>query len=218
MTGAARVSLVLLAFLMLGPLTAGCGKWGRPRAGDRPARQARSRRAEGQLERRGRFGRGRGGATADTSLRKAPRTKPAPGPYDGHWQGSTSQGKPLSFTVEQNDVTDLTVGIVARGCSTSLEVKNGPETREMITIANRKFTYSSPGYEALGKALESVGEGLQAIIEAEKAISGRFTTETTAAGTLKLKDYATGKVMVQATWTAVRRPQPQPSQKPSPRP
>jgi hypothetical protein len=238
MTRAARVSLVLLAFLMLGPLTAGCGKWGRRRAGDRPTRQARSGRVEG------RGGRDRAGATADTSLRRVPRPRPAPGPYEGHWQGTTSQGKPLSFTVEQNYVLDLTVGIAARGCPVMLELKAGlgtveqsivahgiPGTREvrlshstagMITITDAGFAYSSPGrsypLDPLWSANASGGEDLQAIVEAEKAISGRFPGETTASGTLKLREYPSGKVMVQATWTAVRRPQAQPSQKPSGRP
>jgi len=124
-------------------------------------------------------------------------TTPSPGgppSYAGQWSGTTSQGRPIAFTVSPDQkVTAITVGYSFNGCSgvntfsnLTLDIGNPPNPR--VPTLGPGFGYGSgppdgPNYTQ---------------------VYGSFTSNTTASGSVVFGGYpdcGNGG----AIWTATRR-------------
>jgi hypothetical protein len=122
-------------------------------------------------------------------------TTPSPeARYDGQWNGTTSQGKPIAFTVgTEQKVTAITVGYGFSGCSgektfSGLNLDIGfPPGPARVTIGPG-FGYGSgppdgPNYTQ---------------------VYGSFTSTTTATGSVVFGAYS-GCGNAGAIWTAAKR-------------
>src|SRR5712692_10952478 len=82
-------------------------------------------------------------------------TTPAGGSYAGQWSGTTSQGKPIAFTVSSDQkVTAITVGYSFNGCSgvqtySNLNLDTAPNVAcipgpcSPVVSSYRAFSYSA---------------------------------------------------------------------------
>jgi hypothetical protein len=129
---------------------------------------------------------GCGGNTANgptTPSLDAPR-------YDGQWKGTTSQGRPITFTVSLDQkVTAITVGYSFSGCSglnafsgLNLDIGNGPNPATSLGPGFGSGPPDGPNYTQ---------------------VYGSFSSNTTATGSMIFGDYPScGNAA--GIWTATR--------------
>jgi hypothetical protein len=117
---------------------------------------------------------------ADTSNAVAFTVQTGPGPYDGQWSGSTSQGKQFSVTIAKNVLTVYSYGL------------NYPNLGSNCPTGSTTTVYTSSSITGSSFSADS--------------ISGTFQSATQASGTLNWAliiqqpgCYATGSVTWQAT-------------------
>ena len=119
----------------------------------------------------------------------------APG-YSGQWSGTTSQGRPVAFTVSSNHVTDVTVGYGFGGCSGSKTFSN--LNVEIVDLSGPgpggQTTPNSPGF--------AYGSGAPDGSSAQ--IQGFFRSNTTADGIVVFAEYP-GCGDGFGFWTATKR-------------
>lgn len=119
-----------------------------------------------------------------------------PGQYDGSWTGTTSQTKPISFTIDRNEVTTLSLSLSATvgQCSLngSFTAENSP--RPVVVDGKLSTTYSISGS----------GGG------ASVGVSGTFASAKSASGSWNVTVIVSGSTFcigfpgASATWTATR--------------
>jgi hypothetical protein len=104
--------------------------------------------------------------------------------YDGAWNGTTSQGKPISFVVESNAVTSFSLQAEAQGngCTTKVESTLGMN----VPIVDGAFEHST-----------KVGD-------ATHTIQANFSSGTSASGTLYYAGTVGCSGEVEVQWTAER--------------
>jgi hypothetical protein len=126
----------------------------------------------------------------------SPTTPSSGGParYDGQWSGTTSQGRPITFTVSsEQKVTAITVGYSFNGCSgvntfSNLNLDIGNPPNPTAPSLGPSFGYGSgppdgPNYTQ---------------------VLGSFTANTTATGSVIFGGYP-GCGNTSGIWTATKR-------------
>jgi hypothetical protein len=117
----------------------------------------------------------------------------------GSWNGMTSQGRPISFTVSGDAITSISVGYSITGCvsqqgTVNLQFNQPNSVAPGITPENTFFVMTPP----------STGMGIG-------FVQGTFTSPTSATGTLKMSLISLGAFDpsgspcapgAEATWTA----------------
>ena len=115
-----------------------------------------------------------------------------PARYDGQWKGTTSQGRPITFTVSSaQKVTAITVGYSFNGCSGSNTFSN---LNLDIGVTPNPATSLGPGF-GFGSGSPEGSNYTQ--------VYGSFRSNTTASGTVIFGDF-TGCGNAIAGWTATR--------------
>jgi hypothetical protein len=116
--------------------------------------------------------------------------------YLGQWAGTTSQGQPVAFSVnDKQQVVSLTIGYNFNNCSGTLAWSD---------LSLPIFTPQPPGappYNNPGFGYSSQSQGTNGI-----AIVGVFTSDTTALGTFDFLVFtACGGANSGGNWTASKR-------------
>jgi hypothetical protein len=119
----------------------------------------------------------------------------APG-YDGQWSGTSSQSRPVTFTVSSNHVTAVTVDYVFGGCSGSKTFSN-----VNVEIATPS---STPAGQPTPNAPAGFGYGAGAPDGSSAQIQGFFRSNTTADGFVVFAEYP-GCGDGFGFWTATKR-------------
>ena len=115
-----------------------------------------------------------------------------PARYDGQWRGTTSQGRPITFTVSSaQKVTAITVGYSFNGCS---GVNTFSNLNLDIGVTPNPATSLGPGF-GFGSGAPDGTNYTQ--------VYGSFRSNTTAAGTVIFGDYP-GCGNAIGNWTATR--------------
>jgi hypothetical protein len=115
-----------------------------------------------------------------------------PARYDGQWKGTTSQGRPITFTVSSaQKVTAITVGYSFNGCSGSNTFSN---LNLDIGVTPNPATSLGPGF-GFGSGSPEGSNYTQ--------VYGSFRSNTTASGTVIFGDFA-GCGNAIGIWTATR--------------
>lgn len=113
-----------------------------------------------------------------------PTFTPRPLLYEGTWQGTTSQGKTIQFTVSNNRLINYIweSTLEQGGCRVNTRIESGPTSA--IPITGNSFS------ETNDNAITTT------------TINGTFNSTTSASGTITMtkKDQCSGSVT--ATWTA----------------
>lgn len=123
-----------------------------------------------------------------------PSPTPTPGPERaGTWRGTTSQGKEVGFTIENNAFKTVTVGYSVPACGFSGSSTVFFSTPQPIT--GNEFTVQSSGFGPLATSFVLVGN---------------FTSDTTASGNLQVTfsssfPYTPCHGTANATWTAAKQ-------------
>ncbi|MGB2713225.1 MAG: hypothetical protein WBC51_03540 [Vicinamibacterales bacterium] len=127
-------------------------------------------------------------------------TNPSPARYDGQWRGTTSQGRPISFTVSSDQkVTAMSIGYVFGQCSgvnsfSNLNLDIGlPPTFPGVPRA--PTPYPGPGF-GYGSGSPEAPNYTQ--------VYGWFTSSTTASGSMIFGNY-TGCGNSFGIWTAEKQ-------------
>jgi hypothetical protein len=126
------------------------------------------------------------------SAANGPTTPGGDARYDGQWKGTTSQGRPITFTVSSDQkVTAITVGYSFGGCSglntfssLNLDIGNGPNPA----------TNLGPGF-GFGSGPPDGSNYTQ--------VYGSFSSNTTATGSVIFAGYP-GCGNAAGIWTATR--------------
>jgi hypothetical protein len=140
-----------------------------------------------------------GGTFGNPGPAPTPGGGPVAGNPDGSWNGMTSQGRPISFTVSGDSITSISVGYSITGCvsqegTTSIQFNQPNAGAPSIAEDNTFFVVTPP----------STGMGIG-------FVQGTFNSATSATGTLKMTLISLGAVDAsgapcspgaQATWTA----------------
>jgi hypothetical protein len=130
---------------------------------------------------------GCGGSTANN-----PTTPGEDARYDGQWKGTTSQGRPITFTVSSaQKVTAITVGYSFNGCS---GVNTFPNLNLDIGVTPNPATSLGPGF-GFGSGSPDGSNYTQ--------VYGSFRSNTTASGTVIFGGYP-GCGNAGGIWTATR--------------
>jgi hypothetical protein len=116
------------------------------------------------------------------------------GRYDGQWSGTTSQGRPITFTVSsEQKVTAITVGYSFNGCS------------GMNTFSNLNLDIGNPPNPTSPSLGPSFGYGSgPADGPNYTQVLGSFTASTSATGSVIFGGYS-GCATAVGSWTATRR-------------
>ena len=124
--------------------------------------------------------------TPTTEPTATPTTQPGSKPRDGHWSGSTSQGKDVGFDVLSGGTryNAFEIGVQSGGCGVSLTITSGSGG---FPIANNQFTLS--GSSSFGGSY---------------VFAGTFNSPSSASGTFSFNGYNTGACSISAsgTWQA----------------
>ncbi len=105
--------------------------------------------------------------------------------YSGSWNGTTSQGKSISFTIVNNEITHFSFEfewMSTTGCSVSGTVSN--DYASPLPISGNTFTISGT------------------IPDLSYTFTGTFSSETTANGTSNLTASGTCPSTASPTWSA----------------
>ena len=115
-----------------------------------------------------------------------------PARYDGQWKGTTSQGRPIAFTVSLDQkVTAITVGYSFNGCSGSNTFSN---LNLDIGVTPNPATSLGPGF-GFGSGAPDGANYTQ--------VYGSVRSNTTASGTVIFGDFA-GCGNAVGIWTATK--------------
>ena len=129
-------------------------------------------------------------------------TTPGPAGYAGQWSGTTSQGRPIAFTISADEkVTAITVGHNFNGCVGSETFPNlnldiapdvqcipGPCPPDITSY--RAFNYSS--------ATRTLGAP-------STSLNGLFLSMTRAEGLVAFRDFPGCGSAISNPWTATKR-------------
>lgn len=122
----------------------------------------------------------------------APSSGAASNGYGGQWNGTTTQGRPFSFTVSADQrVTDSNIGYGFNGCS-------GVKTSSGLTLAiatPRNPTSPGPGFGYGSETRDGTNY---------TQVSGWFTSDRTATGTAGFIEFP-GCGSGGGNWSATRR-------------
>ena len=140
------------------------------------------------------FGFVAGSSGCSSSTMPTPPSTGVPPRYDGEWSGTTSQGRPISFSVSGDQkVTAITVGYSFNGCSgtktfsgLSLDIGNPP----------------NPGAPSVGPGF-GYGSGPPDGSNYTQ-VYGTFASSTTVNGSVVFGDYATCGNAV-GIWAATKK-------------
>ena len=119
----------------------------------------------------------------------------------GEWTGTTSQGRPIAFTVSPDEtVTSLSIGYSFNGCA-------GTQTISNLSIPTKPDVVCVPGpcsgtvasYRAFGYADRGADAGPRI------AVNGVFLPGNRAEGQAGFFDYPGCGTAAGVTWTAIRR-------------
>ncbi len=106
---------------------------------------------------------------------------------NGEWSGTTSQSKPISFTVTGSGITSVTVGFRTENSFCSSEGSMTSTFSQPLSISNNSFTLSMGGG----------GPGSTSI-----SGSGTFNSQSSASGNLQFSNDCGS---ASATWSATKR-------------
>jgi hypothetical protein len=120
----------------------------------------------------------------------------APG-YDGQWSGTTSQGRPIAFTVSSNHVTAVTVGYSFASCS-------GSKTFSNVNVEIVDRSGPGPGGQPTPNISPGFAYGSGAPDGSSVQIQGFFRSNTTADGVVVFAEYP-GCGDGFGFWTATKR-------------
>ena len=121
-------------------------------------------------------------------------TTPGPARYDGEWTGTTSQGRPITFTVSPDQkVTDITVGYSFGSCSGTNTFSN-----LNLDIGTSPF----PGAPQIGPGF-GFGSGSPELPNYTQ-IYGNFSSSTSVNGSVIFGAYA-GCGNSGGIWSATKR-------------
>ena len=133
-------------------------------------------------------------ACANSDRGPTPPTPAASLRYDGEWSGTTSQGRPITFTVSSDQrVTAITVGYSFNGCSGVNTFSN--LNLEIGNLPNASTLTLGPGF-GYGSGPPDGPRYTQ--------IYGSFTSSTTATGSVIFGDYP-GCGNSAGIWSATKR-------------
>lgn len=110
----------------------------------------------------------------------------AAGAYDGTWSGTTEQERPLSFEVENNQVTLVTVDVTVQGTMCTTTITGGVKITPGASITDNSFVWSHA--DPWGSST---------------TLSGTFSSSTAASGTLKVTSQ-TCNGTAEITWSATK--------------
>jgi len=208
MRRATHSSFVLLTALVCTALATGCGQRPARGGGGRSGREARRMgRNGGGGPARGRAGRGRAGVRPTSTAQSARRPKPPAGAYDGGWKGTTSEGKQITFTIEANVVRRCFTRFPTKKGLINVQMKWGPRSGGRPAVVGGEFAGASP-FSPSTLSGEPGGPSDSTGRSADLFFSGRFTSKTTATGTLRIQESGTRKLLKDLSWKASRNPRP----------
>jgi len=126
---------------------------------------------------------------AESPVPAAPAQAPSPAGLDGSWNGDSGKDLPVSFTVGNNQLSDIYVSYRVQ--------KEGGCTSFASFTSDNKATIQ-------GKSFTATGKKDQMNDHVEFTMNGTFTSDSEASGTLKWtgKSNLCGDIDVQANWTA----------------
>jgi hypothetical protein len=122
-------------------------------------------------------------------------TAPSTSGYNGDWSGTTSQGRPVAFTVSSDRITAITVGYGFGGCS-------GSKTFGNLNL--EIFDVSGPGGQTSPNLSKGFAHGSGAPDGSSVQIQGFFRSNTTADGLVLFAEYP-GCGDGVGFWTATKR-------------
>lgn len=111
--------------------------------------------------------------------------------YNGTWSGTSSQGKTVSFTVANNVITSITVGILFQDCGLEVSIQSSPTQN----ITGKRFSYTHQGGGSLATSY---------------TITGTFGSNSSISGDLQFSfrsgyPYTTCTENAGATWSATKK-------------
>jgi hypothetical protein len=128
-------------------------------------------------------------------------SRPSSESYVGQWNGTTAQGKAVSFTISSDEkVTAITLAYEFNGCSGSQTFSNLE-----LTIAPRVECLPAPcpgmlsSYRAFGYTSGNHVEG------PSTDLNGLFTSSERAEGTINFRSFPGCGSAVGVMWSATRR-------------
>jgi len=127
-----------------------------------------------------------GARVGPASTEACARTRPD---YSGAWSGTTAQGLNVTFTVENDFITTLTIHLKASGLSTQGACSREAELSvDDLGLSGRGFSYSGTGHNQTWE------------------IEGTFHSASTASGTASVQQLADGCAgeSGDVTWNATR--------------
>jgi hypothetical protein len=117
--------------------------------------------------------------------------------YNGQWSGTTSQGRPVEFTVSSNHVTAVTVGYGFGGCS-------GSKTFANLNVEVFDVSGPGPGGQTTPNLSKAFAYGSGAPDGSSVQIQGFFRSNSTADGGVVFAEYP-GCGDGFGFWTATKR-------------
>jgi hypothetical protein len=106
--------------------------------------------------------------------------------FNGSWSGTTGQGRPLKFEVEQNRVTKVTLDVLVQGSGCTVTISGGLGIDPGFEIVNDAFTWT------FKDSTRSI------------TLKGTFDSTTAARGTLTVTMSGNCPGTAETTWTAKR--------------
>jgi hypothetical protein len=124
----------------------------------------------------------------DTPTAAAQETAPASAGYDGEWAGDETADNSFSFTVDGNQISDVSLNYLVQSGSCSLSGSIGQPV-ENAPIAGNSFTVQVSNSDGV-----------------EFTITGSFSSNSEASGTIQAKgtSQTCGAVDTQATWKSTK--------------
>jgi hypothetical protein len=110
--------------------------------------------------------------------------------FDGYWQGTTSQGRPVTFSIYNNNLNTLSFGYVYNPVSCPNSIGTQIYTGRLVPISGNAFAISVQASQY------------------EYDFSGTFTSSSTASGTFTRTSYSLDPYCygtVSGTWTASKQ-------------
>ena len=118
----------------------------------------------------------------------APPVRPTPLDFSGTWSGTTSQGRPIGFTVSSDlRITAVTVDYAFGGCSGTLTIPTSASLLNTTGTASAVIAWTPNGPTGLSRT----------------TVHFLFPSTTSANGTVDFQDYSTCGSST-ATWTATK--------------
>jgi hypothetical protein len=127
-------------------------------------------------------------------------TTPSGSSYDGQWSGTTSQGRPIAFTVSSDQkVTAITVGYSFNGCS-------GLQTFSDLNLDTAPNVTCIPGPCSPGvSSFRAFSYSAGSIDGPLTVVNGGFPSTSRAEGVVGFTNYPGCGTALGVGWTATRR-------------